>query len=219
MMPAINLIPARRRYARRMQARGKAWLVIALASGVGLAVGCFTLRARVPKIVVTQQERTRIEAHIVTSHQQLVSLSTSAASAEQDQTTAEILLAQPDWSLLLRTLAAKTGQRAVLREIRLKPSPVNAVLLASTISPAGTPPKPAPGATPARPIHVPGRFTLELSGLTRSQEEVSQFVTDLEKLGLFDDVKLVRTGREPFLDGVASNFNLECTLSDRGGDK
>ena len=213
-MSGVNLIPARRRHARRMQKRCMAWIITALGCGVALTVGCMALRARVPEAVKTDQNLTRVESQIADINTRLKMVSKSATQVEQDRIVVEFLLDQPDWSLLLKTLASKTRDRAVLQEIRLKSSKDNSPVTAAAVgSPAIT------GKSPVKLLNLPSQFTVELRGFCKTPADVSLFVSDLEKLGLFQKVSLVRTSREPLLGSVAFNFDLECMLSDAGGGK
>jgi hypothetical protein len=46
---------------------------------------------------------------------------------------------------------------------------------------------------------------------------VAQFVLRLQQTGLFDDVRLLRTGREPLLDTTAFAFELTCMIRGDNG--
>src|SRR5260370_38207947 len=69
---------------------------------------------------------------------------------------------------------------------------------------------------------MPARAIVRIQGYGRSQAVVAQFILRLEQTGLFDDVVLVKTNREPFLDDHAMSFQVECQLRatplDAGGD-
>jgi len=68
-------------------------------------------------------------------------------------------------------------------------------------------------AAASTPGQSPRAFRLDLAGLAQSQSAVSQFVLRLEKARVFDEVRLVQTGRKPFLKGEAVAFQLECSLT------
>ena len=103
---------------------------------------------------------------------------------------------QPDWSLLLAMLSSALGDETVLRSIRLQ-----------------APPEAAPGggggADAARSLPP---ITLDLTGLGRTQQVVSEFVLRLEQMPLFKQIRLVDTRREPFLNLHAVVFRIECVL-------
>ncbi len=114
---------------------------------------------------------------------------------------------QPDWSLLLAMLSSALGDETVLRSIRLQAPPEAAPGAAGG---SGTP----GGAAAARTLQP---ITLEVTGLGRTQQVVSEFVLRLEHTPLFEMVRLVDTRREPFLNDHAVVFRIECVL-DAGGE-
>ena len=107
---------------------------------------------------------------------------------------------QPDWSLLLAMLSSALGDETVLRSVRLQAPPEAA--------PGGT-----TGAGSARTLRP---ITLDLSGLGRTQQIVSEFVLRLEHTPLFKTVRLVDTRRELFLNDHAVVFRIECVLDADG---
>ncbi len=114
---------------------------------------------------------------------------------------------QPDWSMLLASVARLRGDDVVLKSCGLDAA-------AETIRekpPEKVADKTTPVASPA-PMTLPARAIVRLQGYGRSQAAVGQFVLRLEQTGLFDDVLLVKTNREPFLDDHAMSFQLECQL-------
>ncbi len=62
------------------------------------------------------------------------------------------------------------------------------------------------------------RFTLDVKGVGKSQPSVAKFVLALQQTDVFEDVKLVRTAREPFMDEMAVGFEVQCILGDAGAD-
>jgi len=117
---------------------------------------------------------------------------------------------QPDWGLLLAILGQKTGPYVVLRRCDLvpmgeldekgRPRPVDLTTLA-----------------PQRAGGIEGGYRLELEGVGRDQTAVWQFVLGLEKLGLFDEVKMVNSQGEPFNGKRAVAFHVCCEMQAGGG--
>jgi len=119
---------------------------------------------------------------------------------------------QPDWSVMLALLAEGLGHDVVLKSCEL-----NQVLT------------PLTGAGRGPAVSTPGRqdpsdkkehevtFALMVTGFGRSQTAVSQFVLRLERSGLFDSVRLIDANRQPFLNGKAIAFQLECSLGSNRG--
>jgi hypothetical protein len=46
---------------------------------------------------------------------------------------------------------------------------------------------------------------------------VSQFTLALQRIGIFGQVRLIKTNREAYLSGQAIHFAIEGTLQDRPG--
>jgi hypothetical protein len=135
----------------------------------------------------TQEARSTAER----LHRQIV---TAQSRLEADRAVGN----QPDWSILLSSIAADLKDDIVLRQCRL--SPIND--------------RPGSAASSA------GRaFVFQMEGYGRSQDAVSEFVLRLERKGLFDEVKLVRTSREPLLSEIAINFRLDCAMGRGGREK
>ncbi|MHC4992900.1 MAG: hypothetical protein ACYTGC_18155, partial [Planctomycetota bacterium] len=105
--------------------------------------------------------------------------------------------AQPDWSILLAVFSSQLGDEIVLQRCQLSP-----------IDPATSDTDGDGESTAIASIIVAG------IGLT--QQAVSQYVLDLQQLRLFRSIRLVDTKREPYLDGHAIAFRIECTLGTDG---
>ncbi|MFP4144451.1 MAG: PilN domain-containing protein [Phycisphaeraceae bacterium] len=61
-----------------------------------------------------------------------------------------------------------------------------------------------------------GGYRLHLAGLAGSMEAVSDYLLELERLGLFDRVQLLDTSRRPSSGRPLLSFRIECLL--RGGE-
>jgi len=115
----------------------------------------------------------------------------------------------PDWSLMLSLLANTLGEQLVLRECRIE-----------TLTSPGNDKPGQPDQAAAETIDTiwpRRRFRLTIRGSGRSQADVSNLVLRLERMELFEEVKLVDTSLEPFLVGKAISFRIECSLGDGGG--
>ena len=197
----VNLIPAARRQTKQRRVRVRWWLT-----------GCAVYSALWIAVFVTAQVMVRSEDRALRGKL----LESSARVREAEKTVATLrgrigrdqarlssgraVGEQPDWSLLLAMLSSALGDETVLRNIRLQ-----------------APPEAAPGAKGGagaprtlRPI------TLDLTGLGRTQQVVSEFVLRLEHTPLFKQVRLVDTRREPFMNDHAVVFRIECVLDADG---
>ena len=73
------------------------------------------------------------------------------------------------------------------------------------------------GTSDEQPAALGGQLVLMLSGMGRSQADVSGFILRLEKTDLFAKVTMVKTRREPFLGGKAIAFKLKCSIDTDNG--
>jgi Tfp pilus assembly protein PilN len=195
-MTGVNLIPAHRLTARQRRAHLRAWACGLCGYAIAVAVACaaVTLLQVDPE---TGEALNRVESTRAANRKASASLVEAAkrvTAAQSAQRMVRVLSDQPDWSLLFTALANHLDDDAVLRDVRLR----------STTASGG------------KPDGGPARYKLELRGLGRTQAAVSRFVAELERADLFDEVRLLRTGREPFLTGTAVTFDLDCTLGEGG---
>jgi hypothetical protein len=133
------------------------------------------------------------------AHQAIEDAQRELATAERTLKANRAVGNQPDWSLLLALLARNLGDQVVLSQCELKPD----VPGEAAVGAAGASDQPRP----AR-----GGFILKLAGYGETQPDVSRFVLNLERAGLFDQVRLVRTSSRAFLSASAIAFELECGL-------
>jgi Tfp pilus assembly protein PilN len=185
----VNLIPAHRQLAQQRHARQRFWLyALTLYSGLIICV-CGAVRVALHP---SAAESAAAEALVQTSSR-IDELNTRLADTrrllfehESTRRANEAIIDQPDWSILLAILAETNGDNVVLREIVLKPD---------TSTPAAQ-----------------RQYAMELRGYAITQPEVSQYVLRLQQAGLFDEVKLARTGREPVFNVSAVSFEISCLI-------
>jgi len=188
-MNGVNLIPSPRRSAQRRRRRLRGWIVTLVGWGGLVTAACIVSNLSLGRdYAATASELTNARQRITELNTRINELRRSLTQFTTLRDTALALSDHPDWSILLAVLGPTTGDQIVLRDISLKPD-------SSKASAA---------------------LALQLRGFTDSQPAVSQFVLRLQQLGLFDEVKLLRTGREPILNTSAVTFEITCTiLTDR----
>jgi hypothetical protein len=203
-MARVNLIPANRLAAKRVRRRLRVWAVSLIGYAGVVISACIaahliwgTGHAALARDLDAARQATK------RSNETVANLRREVAKAQDTQRTIQVVTDHPDWSLLIAALAKHLGDQAVLRETRLSPI----VASAAAVTPVKL-------NTPAAPART--RYRLDLRGLARSQTAVSEFVAALEAAGVFDEVKIVRTGREAYLTSMAVSFDLECMLHDDG---
>jgi len=201
MIPLINLLPARRREILRTRRLLRIWTVVVPAYCVLLAAVC--IAARVVLAVPGSADDRELQSARQSARQAEVSLAVARkdlASLQTKQRMVSTFIDQPDWAAFLRLIGKPLGTNLVLREVKLQQTSTN---------------QRGSAAVSARPAGA--TFRLELRGLAKSQMDLSSYVKALEETGLFDEVNLLRTGREPFLTGTATSFELNCLVIEPGG--
>jgi Tfp pilus assembly protein PilN len=145
------------------------------------------------------------------------SLRAEIAGTKRELAAAQAVAGHPDWSLLLAVLAHAVPEEVVLRRCVLTPVEEDdreAADSQDTVAGLWSGEDGADGRG-ALAASLNRSYRLEVGGFARTQAAVSQFVLRLEKIALFDQVKLIKTNRQLFLEGQAVAFELECSLDGR----
>jgi hypothetical protein len=199
-MKAINLIPIQRRQAKARKARLLRWGAAISAYAVALALGHVLFANYAIGDTCSLDARSkRVTSQLDCVNQQSQETGQKLAEAMKKLQTAQAIGQQPDWGMLLAMLSQNVGEDVVLDFCGLQRSDAAEV----AVKPAD-----AAGAPEARKAAPP--LVLAIGGFARAQAEVSVCVLRLEKLNLFDKVKLVKTARGPFQGHEAIMFRLEC---------
>ncbi|MHC5113195.1 MAG: hypothetical protein ACYTGP_02050 [Planctomycetota bacterium] len=194
-MTRVNLIPRSRRLLTRRRQHLRRWITV--STGYAL----FIVIALVVAKLVSATDAGAIDQQIARTNATMTADRATVVGLRRQLEEAAALLkaqyavqGQPDWGILLALLAEATGDEVVLRECRLRHA-------AAGPNAPGT-----RGETGIPPTY------LELGGLGRSQNTVTQFVLRMDEIPLFSKVKLQDTRREPFGDGHAIAFRVVCML-------
>jgi len=155
-------------------------------------------------------ESKRLSAKITGSNRMILALHQELAEAEQKLRSARAVGKQPNWGVLLALLAENLGDEVVLSHCKLAPvgGARRDARSEKAIEPEG---KTGPAATPNR------QYLLDLGGFARSQAAASGFVLRLERTGLFDQVRPIKTSRQTLLNSSAVAFRVECLLDENEG--
>jgi hypothetical protein len=180
----VNLIPAPRARRKRLRTRITGWAIGLAVYVVGVMVAIGVHRSSLRPILVPDPSAQGARITQLTS--ELAATNKDLAEARTRRAAILMLAGRPDWSLLLPLLGRSMGDEVVLKELKLTQAKT-----------AG-----------AR------QYAVEMRGIARTTASASNFVSTLEGTGLFDDVRLLRTGREPFLTTSMVSFDLQCKLSD-----
>lgn len=201
-MMSINLIPAYRIHARRMRLRLRIWTGVVGACTLMLAV------AHVWVIAAWHDDSDEIRTSIRETDSEIQELERATAASRAALAEAQATLRarravsdQPDWGLLLVALSARLDQQAVLSGCILEP--------------AGQAGQGSAQRNDAQQKLIrPSKYTLSLTGLTRTQDAASSIAIALEQTGLFEYVTLLEARRAGFKGEEAVTFRLECALAD-----
>ena len=203
-MSDVNLIPPQRVLQKRRKARLGLWTVVC---GVYLAGVSFALSLafyvwggsngdRAAELRSTTDRIKQYSASIMETRKDL-------AQSRLKLRTAKTVGRQPDWSTLLQVVAETLGDDIVLDQCRLTTLDREEKDLAKLVSEAATPPSDGD-------ILADRRYALRLSGFSQNQSSVSLFVLRLERLCVFESVRLEKSRSQAFLSGLASAFSVEC---------
>jgi hypothetical protein len=207
-MKPVNLIPARRIIAKQRRRHVRRCVVICSTWAFVVSAVCVAGQGLTPAVAGEGNLAERLEraARDIEANEQLVAAARDELAAAQATLRATRSIAdQPDWSALLALMGRATGDDVMLRSFDLQPAPaVPAVAPKGGNNARGPQPAPAPARAAG--------FVLATGGLAQSQLAVTQFVLRLERIGLFSRVTLLDTSREPFRDGEATSFRVECVI-------
>ena len=206
-MIVVNLIPADRQLRRRRRLRIRGWTALIACYTVFLVV------AFIASAVVDPGGDDDITRRLSQARTNLASgkVTMTALQNDIDEATARLVANrevgdQPDWSIVLALLAEATGDEIVLSRCRLYSASAHATPHDErNRTRAGNDDADAPVAT------------IEISGLARSQQDVSNLLLRMEGMPLFRDVRLNDTRREPFLTGSVIAFRADFVISLAGG--
>lgn len=209
-MRCVNLIPAQRRQTKARRRHLTRWSIgLVVYGGAVLAAHfvCGSYFGMGNRALAAEIQRST--ARLRAAHRMTLTARGELVRAAGELKSARAVGGQPDWGVLLALLAKNVGDDVVLEFCRLRPvgRKWNS-LRGSRLRDPGTAGQP--------PLALDSPLLLELSGLGLSQTAVSGFILRLERTGLFDQVRLVKSSRRAFLHKKAIAFRLECLLAGRG---
>ncbi len=205
-MNIINLLPLHHRLRLQHQRLVRRW-----AAGLGLYTALMVAAAIVthelysiddhsilPEIQQLQAETAQIEkAHHATLAQ--------FAKVDAEAQLRELVNTPPDFATLLSVVSRGCDDDAILTSLKWELTSDNDGR--QTVGPAD-----AAGAKAVDPLSGPMQIKLQMTGLSRAQTGVGTLVQHLQTSGLFDEVRLIKTSREGFLNGDALAFQLSCDI-------
>jgi len=210
VMRGVNLIPTPRREAHRLYRRAQLWLafwVTTAAVAVVMAVFMHSVRFTRQEGTPDQLARAQVRANEMTIR--VASVNHELSQARTRLAAGRALSERPDWSTLLVAVSRRLGPENVLSTFKLN-------RVAAVVSPAGAASTTGGGTGgDGKPqSNSPSHYVIELGGIGRTQASVSRFVLGLQEMGLFEEVRFLRSSRAPFMNGEAIVFEAECRMSE-----
>ena len=202
----VNMIPAGRLQVKRLKARWRFWARIGGAYGVLLAVvlsSAYGLWSEDDSAV--RQELQSASERIQNGTTSIIEARKHLANAMTAFQASQAIEDQPDWSRLLALLAEGLGGDVVLSGCRLLALDNQAKDLVTRI-------EQLQGTSAASLAFGPRQYQLQVTGFGTTRHAVSEFTLRLERTGLFAAVRCIHSDRQPFLDGEAMAFTVECQL-------
>lgn len=217
-MVSVNLIPRDRLTRKRRRARLRMWIALcsayALILTAGLSLACMVWGS---DDAALGGELQAVVGEVEDSQRSIDELRGWLSEAQAALDASDAMANHPDWSALLIILARQLGDDVVLDNCLLTPSRLDRSGGASRRIPSPRGPRDearaaSPGSPPRDAASGKQRYELKLRGFGRTQNAVSQFVLRLERIELFHEVRLIKCNRQPFLDGHAVAFEVECSM-------
>lgn len=207
----INLIPEQRRVANLRRQRVKTWacavagyaVLLSIIWGTGVLMhqrsGGSDLTARMERLT---EETQRMQADLMRDEPKLLDLRVQVLASRA-------VSQQPDWAILLAALSESRGEQIVLQACNLSPNVPPAAKSNRVAAPIAAP----VDNTKRADAQNPDRYDLQVTGMSESQQAVSEFILALERTGLFERVGLVVTERTQYQSQPVVSFTIHCALA------
>lgn len=205
-MNDINLIPEKRRTRKRHQRKRRLWLrICAIYIGcLGCMLGsAYAMWTGDDEALTKKLENTEIL--IEQGRESQIALRKQLALCRGQLHINDTIQHQPDWSRLLLLIGEAVGEEVALTTCQL-------VTLddqnKNVIEQLGGDDE----ATSAETLLTKRDYRLRILGFARTQTAVSLFVLRLERLELFNSVRLGKSRRQDFLGEQAIAFTIQCEI-------
>ncbi len=201
---SVNLLSAHQQHRRRRRLAARRWTLAGLLQAALLAVaavalhGLFAIDDRSVKGEIDRVGRDSREIETRKPDR-----AAALARVQADLVLRDTVNAPPDYSRLLAALSAALADDGMLTSLKwdLAPAPT------SNVVPLNADGKPLKSDAFAGPV----RLQVQLTGLVRTQAAITRVLDHLGQAGLFDEVRLVKSGRDAFKGDDVLSFQLACT--------
>ena len=190
-MGGVNLIPLAVRRRRLEQRRARRAVLCVGGYLAVLLTGTLMYSMLVTPTLedpaATQRRLASAEEESALLDRQIESTGRRLLETTRRVEAARVLSQRPKWTTMLQLIGDAAGPNVVLGDLRLKTG----------------------GSTS-------DQLTVDLTGLATGPATVSSFALRLEAIGLFDQVSLGSSKREPYGSDVATAFSLRCVYDETG---
>jgi hypothetical protein len=200
---SINLLPPAQRARRSKQRATARWVVGGIAECVLLGMAAAGLH------VVSHVDDRSVRGELVKAEREMEEIEGRKAerAAVVGQLQAQMRLRDTvngpaNYGKLLEVIAAGVAEEGMLTSLKwdVAPAPTST---ATAVDADGKPLKVDLYAGPVR-------LQVQLSGVVRNQASITRVVERIQKAGAFDEVRLVKSGRDAFGGADAVSFQLTC---------
>jgi Tfp pilus assembly protein PilN len=204
-MVSTNLLPPSLVRQRAVRRRMRAWGgVVACALGA-IAVPVVmhqTARAQERSLLA---RRDAIDGHRSSLQRELAQGIRSIQSLQTQLARADALRSKRPWSALFGMISACMPEGTWLTLLATDAPGPSPTRTAARVGKAAEPDD------SDKTVRMEGATGLTLQGFAVDHGDLYAFMSRLKATNLFADVELIRSGREPVLDGQAVRFELRCT--------
>lgn len=195
---SINLLSRVQRAHRANRRFTRLWIAIVLMYGSAVLSLWSTDSIWGDAELITQQTRLKNTADesqgemqsISAMQKQLVRLNTQLNLTRS-------ITERPDWSILLSAIARPLEKNLTLREVRVDPLPVQ------------------PNGNDSGLLQM-NAARVNVSGVARTQQDVSAYTLALQSLPIFDKVEMIHTDRTTNGNASSVSFELQCHIGEVG---
>ena len=204
-MTRVNLIPPGIRYSQRRRGHLKRWAfsLATVATAVGVSLSVEALRRAQANDLRTQSGQ--LQAELESTRQETRTVTGAASRVLERIERAKALRGKRAWSGLFTLIDSCIPAGCWLTRVASDPA-------APGSGPRRQAPPPAPEGSTEQPraITIEAPSGIRLAGYAAGAAEPLVFVSNLKASGVFTDVTLAHSQREPVLDGLFYQFELVC---------
>lgn len=208
-MARIDLTPNRCRAQARYRRRVRGWVVASICWAVLAGVACLIsgLASSAEASEVLQQRLERLRSQIDNTTSKTQQAGRALDEVRQRWEANRSVSDQPDWGVLLALLADARDTRVSLVACNLVP------IMEKRAGPAQ-----ASAANTRQAVKVLAGYRLSLDGVATTQEALSRYLIELERVGVMSSVTLIESRLDKINGQAATAFRIECVMSPAGGD-